>query len=126
EGEHPQKVACRFETRGTIADYCLTAALHLAPGGFFACVFPVAPAAQEERVRAAAQAAGLTIVRWRPVILREPDRPLLGLFGMMRSLDLPEPMRMRTWTEPPLIIRALDGSIHPEYSAVKLAFGFPP
>lgn len=126
ESGHPQKVACRFESRGTIADYCLTAARHLEPGGLFACVFPVAPAAQEERVRTAAQAAGLTLVRWRPVVLREPERPLLGLFGMMRSTDLPEPMRSRTWTEPPLIIRARDGSIHPEYSAVKLSFGFPP
>jgi len=126
EGEHPQKIACRFETRGTIADYCETAAAHLEPGGLFACVFPVAPVAQEERVRAAAQAAGLTIVRWRPVVLRETERPLLGLFGMMRSRDLPESMHSRTWTEPPLIIRAQDGSIHPEYSAVKLSFGFPP
>ena len=126
ESGHPQKVACRFESRGTIADYCLTAARHLEPGGLFACVFPVVPAAQEERVRTAAQAAGLTLVRWRPVVLREPERPLLGLFGMMRSTDLPEPMRSRTWTEPPLIIRARDGSIHPEYSAVKLSFGFPP
>ncbi len=40
EGDHPQKVACRFELRGDIADYCAAAAAHLAPGGFFACVFP--------------------------------------------------------------------------------------
>jgi hypothetical protein len=45
---------------------------------------------------------------------------------MMRMGDLPETMRERTWSEPPLIIRAADGSIHPEYAAVKLAFGFPP
>ena len=38
--EHPQKVACRFETRGSIADYCQTAAAHLSPAGYFACVFP--------------------------------------------------------------------------------------
>ena len=126
EGEHPQKVACRFETRGNIADYCLTAAKHLEPGGLFACVFPVSPAMQEKRVHEGAQAAGLTIVRWRPVVLCEPERPLLGLFAMMRSADLPEPMRARTWVEPALIIRAQDGSIHPEYSAVKLSFGFPP
>ena len=31
--EHPQKLACRFELRGTVADYCTTAARHLAPGG---------------------------------------------------------------------------------------------
>ena len=125
-GDHPQKIACRFETRGTIADYCAAAVRLLAPGGYFACVFPVTPKAQHERVLEAARAAGLSIVRWRPVVLREPDLPLLGLFGMARSSDLPDFMRERAWMEPPLVIRAKDGSIHPEYSAVKLSFGFPP
>src|SRR6266480_4726241 len=32
EGDHPQKIACRFELRGNIADYCQSAAAHLAPG----------------------------------------------------------------------------------------------
>lgn len=126
EGDHPQKIACRFEMRGNIADYCQTAAKHLEHGGFFACVFPVAPPEQHERVRASAKAAGLAIVRWRSVVLRETERPLLGLFGMMRAGDLPEWFRGQTWEEPPLIIRQANGSIHPEYSAVKLAFGFPP
>jgi tRNA1Val (adenine37-N6)-methyltransferase len=126
EGDHPQKIACRFEMRGTIADYCTTAAGHLQRGGFFACVFPISPAGQEERVREGARMAGLTIVRRRPVTLRESERSLLALFGMMRSEDLPEKFRASTWTEPELIIRTKDGAVHPEYSAVKLAFGFPP
>jgi tRNA1(Val) A37 N6-methylase TrmN6 len=125
ESEHPQKLACRFELRGTVADYCATAARHLALGGFFACVFPAEPQ-QRARVDAGAKAAGLTIVRMRPVVFREGDPPLVGLFGMMRSTDLPPAFREKTWTEPDLIIRARDGSIHPEYSAVKLAIGFPP
>jgi hypothetical protein len=62
----------------------------------------------------------------RSVVLREGDEPLLGLFLMNRADDLPEGMRSRTWTEPPLVIRRADGSIHPEYSVVKLSFGFPP
>ena len=78
------------------------------------------------RVKSAAAAAGLVIVRRRPVILREGERPLLGLFGMMRAGDLPEWMRTRTWSEPPLVIRTRDGEVHPEYSAIKLTFGFPP
>lgn len=45
---------------------------------------------------------------------------------MMRSEDLPEWFRGQTWTEPPLTIRTREGKIHPEYSAVKLSFGFAP
>jgi tRNA1(Val) A37 N6-methylase TrmN6 len=125
ESEHPQKLACRFELRGTITDYCAAAAKHLALGGFFACVFPHEPA-QLARVEAAAKNSNLTIVRKRPVVFREGDPALVGLFGMMRAEDLPEWFRGQTWTEPELIIRTRDGKIHPEYSAVKLAIGFPP
>ena len=125
ESEHPQKLACRFELRGTIADYCATAAKHLAPGGFFACVFPHEPA-QLARVEAGAREAGLIIVRKRPVVFREGDPALVGLFGLMRADDLPEWFRGQTWTEPDLTIRTREGKIYPEYSAVKLAIGFPP
>jgi tRNA1(Val) A37 N6-methylase TrmN6 len=125
KSEHAQRLACRFELRGTVADYCTTAANHLTAGGFFACVFPCKPA-QLQRVRAGAKAAGLTIVRQRPVIFREGGSPLIGLFGMARAADLPEWFRAQTWEEPPLIIRTRGGTIHPEYSAVKLALGFPP
>lgn len=123
--EHPQKLACRFELRGTIADYCAAAARRLAPGGFFACVFPHEPA-QRARVEAAAAEARLVIVRKRPVVFRAGDPALVALFGLMRAEDLPEWFRGQSWTEPDLIIRTRDGKIHPEYSAVKLAIGFPP
>ncbi len=125
KSEHPQRLACRFELRGTVADYCATVAKHLARGGFFACVFPVEPA-QLARVEAGAKAAGLVIVRKRPIIFREDEPPLIGLFGMMRAGDLPEWFRGHTWEEAPLTIRTRDGKVHPEYSAVKLAIGFPP
>lgn len=125
EGDHPQKVACRFELRGDIADYCAVAVRHLAPGGVFACVFPL-PDGQRERLLEAARASGLVIVRHRPVVLREGASPLLGLYAMTRATDLPEPMRARTWVEPDLVIRQADGGVHPEYQAIKLAFGFPP
>jgi len=125
-GDHPQKIACRFELRGSVADYCAAAAAHLERAGLFACVFPIHPEEQKTRVLDGATAAGLAVVRSRPVVLREGERPLLGLFGLTRAQDLPEQMRLRTWAEPPLIIRTADGNVHPEYSAVKLAFGFPP
>jgi len=125
ESDHPQRLACRFELRGTVADYCLTASKHLAPGGFFACVFPAEPA-QLARVEAGARAAGLVIVRRRPVMFREGEPPPIAVFGLMRAEDLPEWFRGQTWVEPELIIRTRAGAIHPEYSAVKLAIGFPP
>jgi tRNA1(Val) A37 N6-methylase TrmN6 len=125
-GDHPQKIACRFEVRGDVSHYAATAAKHLAPGGVFSCVFPVDPPAQLQRVLDAARAAGLSIVRRRDVILKEGAAPLLGLFVMARATDLPEHFRGKTWVEPPLTIRTARGEVHPEYAAVKLSFGFPP
>ena len=125
-GDHPQKVACRFEVRGDIRDYCRVAAEHLRIGGVFSCVFPINPEDQAKRVERAAGEAGLVIVRYRPIVFREGQDPLLGVFLMMRSVDLPETMRQSTWQEPPLMIRDRDGQVHPEYAAVKISFGFPP
>ncbi len=122
-GDHPQKIACRFEMRGDISDYCAVAAERLTLGGFFACIFP---SAQLDRAATAAQKAGLSIIRRRPVILREGNEPLLCLFGLMLAGHLPESFRAQTWVEPPLIIRNQHGEIHPEYAALKLAVGFPP
>jgi len=66
------KLACRFELRGTIADYCATAAKQLASGGFFACVSrtnpPSLPASNLlQRFR-------LVIVRKRPVVFAKAIR----------------------------------------------------
>jgi tRNA1(Val) A37 N6-methylase TrmN6 len=123
EGDHPQEVACRFELRGTIADYAAVAAQQLDAGGIFACVFLEA---QRERVESAARSADLAIVRRRPIVFKEGEPPLIGVFVMMRARDLPEAMRLRTWVEPPLMVRTQDGRVHPEYAAVKLSIGFPP
>jgi len=123
EGDHPQAVACRFEMRGNIADYASVAARHLAAGGVFVCVFPEE---QRHRVESAAHAADLVVVRRRPVVFKEGEPPLVGLFVMMRATDLPEAMHPRTWVEPPLVIRTADAHVSDEYAAVKLAVGFPP
>ncbi|MBK7995425.1 MAG: methyltransferase [Blastocatellia bacterium] len=125
-GAHPQKIACRFELRGSIIDYCKVASEHLDWGGMFACIFPFLPDHQAKRVINAAKEAGLTIVRQRPIIFKEGDLPLLSVFAMVRSDHLPESFRNQTWQEPPLIIRTLSGDTHPEYSAVALTMGLPP
>ncbi len=121
EGDHPQKVACRFELRGDIADYARVAAGHLEQGGVFACVFPED---QRDRVERAAEAAGLRTVRRRAVVFREGEAPMVSLFAMTRATDLPS--SWQTWVESPLVIRATDGRVHPEYAAVKVSIGFPP
>jgi len=123
EGDHPQKIACRFEVRGDVGDYARVAADRLGAGGVCALVFPED---QRERVERAAIDAGLVIVRRRPVAFLQGEAPLIGLYLLMRANDLPERMRSRTWVEPTLTIRCTDGTVHPEYSAVKLAIGFPP
>jgi tRNA1Val (adenine37-N6)-methyltransferase len=121
EGDHDQKIACRFELRGDINDYARVAATHLAAGGLFACIFPEE---QRERVEVAAKEAALLIVRRRPVVFREGQPPLVTLFAMTRTSDLPS--TVGTWVEPALVIRTASGAVHPEYAAVKLAIGFPP
>ena len=84
-GDHPQKIACRFEVRGDVGDYCAAASAHLDYGGVFACVFPLQPADQRARVEEGARRAGLSILRHRPVVFREGEPPLIGLFAMSRS-----------------------------------------
>jgi tRNA1Val (adenine37-N6)-methyltransferase len=121
--DHPQKVACRFELRGDITDYCATAARHLDWGGVFAGVFP---AVQKQRVLEGVKAAGGVLVRLRDVIFKEGEDPLLFVFLMMRADHLPDSLHGQPWVEPPLVIRTTDGSIHPEYQRIKLSIGFPP
>jgi len=125
-GNHPQKIACRFEVRGTVADYCQVASEHLEYGGHFACVFPMQPDEQLNRVMNGAKEAGLSVIRRRPVVLKEGEPPLLCLFAMVKSEHLPETFRDQTWVEPNLIIRTRTGAAHPEYAALKLSVGLPP
>ena len=65
-------------------------------------------------------------MRRRPVVFREGEPPLVGLYAMTRIADLPGRMHEATWIESPLVIRAADGSVHAEYAAIKLSVGFPP
>ena len=123
-GDHPQKVACRFEVRGDIGDYCQAAARMLKPGGGFACVFPVDPPHQLERVWQSVAESGLRVVSWRPIELKAGETPLLGVFWMMHSKDLPGEIPMRQ--EAPLQIRDKEGSTTLEYRLIKLRMGFPP
>ena len=115
EASHSQAIPARIEMRGTIADYARTASRILAPGGVFAFVFPTA--------RAADALPGLMLLRRRDVIFKEGEPPLISLFAAVRAGDVPP---REAVVEHPLTIRAATGSVHPEYAAIRMSFGFPP
>lgn len=121
EANHPQAIPARIEIRGSVADYAQAAAKILAPGGLFAFVFPTA---QLDRALAAIDDAALKLIRRRDVVFKEGETPLITLFAASRRGDVPE--TYEAFVEPPLTIRTRDGGVDPEYSAIRLSFGFPP
>jgi tRNA1(Val) A37 N6-methylase TrmN6 len=118
---HPQAVPARIEIRGTVADYAAAAARILAPGGVFVFVFPYI---QRGRAEEALTSNGLVLLRRRDIVFKEGETPMISLFAAARVADIP-PGR-EAWFEPPLIIRTTNGSVHPEYAAIRMSFGFPP
>ncbi len=118
--EREQCGPCRFELRGGIEDYCLSAARLLAPGGqFVACH----AAAQRPRVEAAARAAGLVVSRLREVVPRGGRSPLFTVFCMVLADDPSAPAE--TLVEPPFLVRDAEGSRTEEYLAVRRDMGMP-
>lgn len=121
KAEHEQAVPARIEIRGSVADYAQAASRILAPGGLFAFVFPTI---QLSRVLDAVDDARLALLRRRDIVFKEGEPPLITLFAATRAGDIPP--TYRPFVEPPLTIRTRDGGVHPEYSAVRMSFGFPP
>jgi tRNA1(Val) A37 N6-methylase TrmN6 len=118
---HPQAVPARIEVRGSVLDYAAAAARLLATGGLFVFVFPYI---QRSRAEETLTSNALVLLRRRDVVFKEGETPMISLFAAMRAADLP-PGR-QPWIEPPLIIRTNSGSVHPEYAAIRISFGFPP
>ena len=126
EANHPQAVPARLEVRGHIGDYALAAARILAPGGVFACVFPLD---QVERAERAYREAGLLIVQRQDVLFKEGEPYGLALFAGSRRADLPEGFEAAAALPaqgPPITIRRRDGRVHPSIALVRLVMGFPP
>ncbi len=118
---HTLAIPARIEVRGSVAGYAKAAARILAPGGLFAFVFPTL---QTDRALSAVDDANLKLIRRRDIIFKEGDAPLITLFAASRKEDIPptfEPL-----IERPLTIRTKEGGVDPEYSAIRLSFGFPP
>ena len=73
--------------------------------------FPISPPLQMQGVLNGAQEARLRMIRHRPVVFKEGEAPILGLFLMCLKEHVPDDFR--EWTEPPLIIRKRKGSSPP-------------
>ena len=126
EASHPQAVPARLEVRGHIGDYARAAARILAPGGVFACVFPLDQADRAERAYAD---AGLLILQRQDVLFKEGEPYGLALYAGSRRADLPEGFQEAAAlpAQPPAItIRRRDGRVHPSIAMVRLVMGFPP
>lgn len=126
EARHPQAVPARITLRGGIGAYARAARRHLAPGGRFAFVWPVA------RGTEAGEALGgerLVLLARRDVVFREGEPPLVALFAAGRAEDVPAGLAgpgAFPFLESPLVVRRRDGRHTPEYAAVRLSMGFPP
>ena len=74
-------------------------------------------------IEVAASQHGMTVVRMRRIRSKPSHEPVLGLFALQRTSDLPRPIPP-TWNEPDLVLRTEQGAFTPEYAAIRLATGF--
>jgi tRNA1(Val) A37 N6-methylase TrmN6 len=126
EASHPQAIPARLEVRGHIGDYALAAARILAPGGVFACVFPLD---QVERAERAYADADLLLLHRQDVIFKEGEPYGLALFAGSRRADLPEGFAEAAAlpaVAAPITIRRRDTRVDPGIALVRLVMGFPP
>jgi tRNA1Val (adenine37-N6)-methyltransferase len=118
ESRRVQKGPCNFEHRGGIEAYCGAAARALVPTGVFVVC---EQAAQEERVHAAAHAAGLVVTHTLPVIPRAGKPPLFAVHAMRRSGADIDPVTLLA-----LVVRERDGTRTTDFQRVREAMGLPP
>ena len=126
EASHPQAVPARLEVRGHIGDYALAAARILAPGGVFACVFPLD---QVDRAGLAYREADLVLMHRQDVIFKEGEPYGIALFAGSRRVDLPpgfEQAAALPRLPAPITIRRRDARVDPGIALVRLVMGFPP
>ena len=110
---HPQRAACRFELRGDVSDYCVTAARALSPNGVFALVH----AANDPRPEPAIGEAGLRILSRQDVLFRENKEPVISLFLAGHQGERTD--------RPPIIVRDADGQISGPMQAIRRLMGAP-
>lgn len=114
-----QCAPCRFELRGGIEDYCLTASRILAPQGrFVVCQ----SSAQLQRVLDSAEAASLSVLSYREIVPKEGAAPLFTVFAMCRAGEESGP----PLEEPPLVVRDATHQRTQDYLKMRADMGMPP
>ncbi len=110
----PQRLACRFETRGGVEDYCAAAARYLADDGRFHLVFQTK---WNERVEAAGANAGLHLAG-RCDFRSRSDRPepFLTVYEFRRSATSLQSMS--------LAVRDRNGDFTPEFVELRRELGY--
>ena len=113
-----QKAHARFELRGDVADYAVSAKKHLEPDGWFVFCFPCP---QKARALSAVADAGLAVVEVLDIIPRETLPPLFSLFACRHADEVPEatPPASGAFT-----VREASGRLTAGMAAVRRVFGF--
>ncbi len=114
---HSQRKYCRFELRGSVVDYCLTASRYLSPNGKFIFVFPLVPSFQGSKVANGLKISGLRLEVYQEVVLKESEEMKLGLFCVSYENVVDSKILE------PLTIRKSDGSIDAQYDKFKEMMG---
>jgi len=114
--QDPQKAHARFELRGDVQDYALSAQRLLEPGGWFVFCFPTP---QKARALLAVTRAGLQVARVRDVIPRQGLAPLFSLFACRHPADAGDCV-----IDEPLVVRTAEGELSETMQAVRRGFGF--
>ena len=109
---HPQRAACRMELRGSVFDYCTTAARLMKPDGTFVFVH----AASDPRPELAIAEAGLVLNCRRDVVFRDGRPPTIRVFQCSFSGDRDD--------AEPFVMRTREGDWGPDRERLRLALGF--
>lgn len=109
---HPQRAACRMELRGSVYDYCTTAARLMKPDGTFVFVH----SATDPRPERAIADAGLVLNQRRDILFRADRPPTIAVFTCSFG-GVREDVR-------PLVIRDEHGVSGPDRKEMLGAMGF--
>jgi len=108
---HPQRAACRMELRGSVFDYCNTAARLMKPDGTFVFVH----SASDPRPEQAIAEAGMILNERRDVLFRDGRPPTIAVFKCSFSGHRQDAR--------PFVMRTVDGDWGPDRDMLRDAVG---